>query len=148
LLREKWQGRAEAAERRVKEQASIIETRNKSLDDAEARVCGLTAQVEALNHLDEYRAKQSVTYAALCAALAERDDLRTRLAAIDAAKAGEPPMPDCGAKPTKDGFMVPQIRTQKIIVWGRQGWDAAAALRVDLAEKDKAMFDVGAQGKK
>jgi hypothetical protein len=180
--RDKWQGRAEAAEARVaeldtrlhklnieygrvtdgwsaastneqrlqarvKEQDGIIEARNKSLGDAEARVRDLTTQVEALNHLDEdtaeeyreWRARAERAEAQLKDAeaipanwLGVSEKLReyeTRLAAIDAAKAGEPPIPDeffGGAGEDPDRVL------ERRTAWGRQGWDAAAALRVEL----------------
>ena len=157
--RDKWQGRAEAAEARVaeldtrlhklnieygrvtdgwsaastneqrlqarvKEQDGIIEARNKSLGDAEARVRDLTAQVEALNHLDEDTAEEYREWKAR----AERAE--AQLAAIDAAKAGEPPMP----KISVTGMPMHQEQIHKVEAWGRQGWDAAAALRVDLEQ--------------
>lgn len=181
--RDKWQGRAEAAEARVaelgtrlhklnteygrvtdgwsaastneqrlqarvKEQDGIIEARNKSVGDAEARVRDLTAQVEALNHLDEDTAEEyrewKVRAERAEAQLADamdsarrwegachnaRTDAQTRLAAIDAAKAGEPPIPDeffGGAGEDPDRVL------ERRTAWGRQGWDAAAALRVEL----------------
>ena len=57
---------------------------------------------------------------------AKWSEARSFLAAIDAAKAGEPPMPDPDAT-----VSLPQERRQWE-VWGRQGWDAAAALRVEV----------------
>ena len=56
----------------------------------------------------------------------ENRGLRARLAAIDAAKAGEPPMP------AVDGYPW-DVDIKGLAAWGRQGWDAAAALRVQLA---------------
>ena len=64
----------------------------------------------------------------------EKADLLGRLAAIDAAKAGEPPCPvgEMIQKTIVDGAR------DRLIAWGRQGWDTAAALRVELAEETKA----------
>ena len=119
-----FQRRTDLAEARVKEQDGIIEARNKSLGDAEARVRDLTAQVEALNHLDEDTAEEYREWKAR----AERAE--AQLAAIDAAKAGEPPMP----KISVTGMPMHQEQIHKVEAWGRQGWDAAAALRVDLEQ--------------
>lgn len=57
--------------------------------------------------------------------------LRARLAAIDAAKAGEPPVPEYvfqfGEGPGKLGEYI-----FKLQIYARKGWDAAAALRLDV----------------
>ena len=188
--RDKWQGRAEAAEARVaeldtrlhklnieygrvtdgwsaastneqrlqarvKEQDGIIEARNKSLGDAEARVRDLTAQIEALNHLDEEAADEAREWKAR----AERAETRlkdaeaipaswlgvseklreyeTRLAAIDAAKAGEPPKPNPFHETGPEEAELVDTEVIRLSAWGRQGWDAAAALRVELAEEQE-----------
>ena len=56
----------------------------------------------------------------------ENRGLRARLAAIDAAKAGEPPMPAVDGDPW-------DVDIKGLAAWGRKGWDVAAALRVQLA---------------
>jgi hypothetical protein len=61
--------------------------------------------------------------------LIERDALRSRLAALDAAKAGEPPMPRVAVK--ADGC----YGLEELKIYARQGWDAAAALRVEVDER-------------
>lgn len=55
------------------------------------------------------------------------EEAQDRLAAIDAAREGEPPMP------SKNVLTWINWATG-MEAWGRQGWDAAAALRVALAE--------------
>ena len=66
-------------------------------------------------------------------------DLRARVDAIDAAKAGEPPMP------------MEFADSERIRTWGRWGWDAAAALRVDIRDTitgiKKATVEVTAQAR-
>ena len=54
-----FQRRTRLAEARAVAQDGIIEARSKALNDAEARVRDLTAQIEALNHLDEEAADEA-----------------------------------------------------------------------------------------
>ena len=49
---------------------------------------------------------------------------------IDAAKAGDPPMPEYLGR--HGDFEALMAYTDALITWGRQGWDAAAALRVEV----------------
>jgi len=64
---------------------------------------------------------------------ADLKKVKARLAAIDAAKAGEPKGPSVNVGGMKD-FQIGHI--EELRSWGRQGWDAAAALRV---ERDEAI---------
>ncbi|BDU76244.1 hypothetical protein [Mesoterricola sediminis] len=61
-------------------------------------------------------------------------EMKERLSRIDAAREGEPPMPDRIIGP--DGSRWAHL--PDVEAWGRQGWDAAAALRVELAEVTEA----------
>jgi len=60
--------------------------------------------------------------------------LKQRMDAIDAARQGEPPCP--GSEWT-DRIITDAEWAGQIRAWGRQGWDAAAALRVELAEQTR-----------
>ena len=66
--------------------------------------------------------------------LIERDALRSRLSAIDTAKAGKPPIP-VWHEHDRYNYAEPEHRFRaRLEDWGREGWDAAAALRVELSD--------------
>ena len=66
--------------------------------------------------------------------LIELDALRPRHAAIDTAKAGGPPIP-VWHEHDRYNYAEPEHRFRaRLEDWGREGWDAAAALRVEVEE--------------
>ena len=93
-----------------------IQVLREQLDDARAEVEQLKAELE---HEKGHPL------------MSEWLELKARLAAIDAAKAGDPKEPDwtLGERFGRGSNWV----ERETRAWGRQGWDAAAALRVELA---------------
>lgn len=78
--------------------------------------------------LTDYIGRMAAGRRAATEALKDAED---RLAAIDAAKAGEPPIPEPVTMERID------VYERRLVRWGRQGWDAAAAMRVELAEANQ-----------
>ena len=66
---------------------------------------------------------------------AQLSEAANRITGIDDAKAAEPPMPTSD-RLTDPGFT--NIFVNELRAWGRQGWDAAAALRMDAAHAQEA----------
>ena len=61
-------------------------------------------------------------------------DLRSRLAAIEASKAGGPPIP-VWHEHDRYNYAEPEHRYRaRLEDWGREGWAAATALRVEVEE--------------
>lgn len=89
---------------------------------------------EPTNHPDAVCSLHGLPCHELGEVLIERDALRSRLSAIEAAKAGEPPIP-VWHEHDRYNYAEPEHRFRaRLEDWGREGWDAAAALRVEAKE--------------
>lgn len=142
--------RAEAAENRAACLEATLEE-NRKLKDLleawEARVKGLEAKLreerrlhgltqDRLEALDVeartyFTADGPVILETKEEVIHLRQEAARRLAGLDAAKAGEPPMPEVNA-------WGEVVDLDPLEAWGRQGWDAAAALRV---ERDRVQVE-------
>ena len=74
--------------------------------------------------------------------------LRTFKAAIDAAREGEPPEPapvKNGEATTEEIIRIYFVKVRDLRAWGRQGWDAAAALRVEVANLKRVLLGKAAE---
>ena len=91
-------------------------------------------EIETPNHPDAVCSLHGLPCHELGEVLIERDALRSRLSAIEAAKAGEPPIP-VWHEHDRYNYAEPEHRFRaRLEDWGREGWDAAAALRVEVEE--------------
>ncbi len=113
--------RAEGAEA----ERDALRTRLAVADDMLREITEQNDRLEALNR--ELNASRNDWKAC-----AERT--QARLSAIEAAKAGEPPIP-VWHEHDRYNYAEPEHRFRaRLEDWGREGWDAAAALRVEVEE--------------
>ena len=111
------------------EQVRELRSRLEMADDMLRGINDLNDHLEALNR--DLNASRSDWKA--CAERAQ-----SRLAAIEAAKAGEPPIP-VWHEHDRYNYAEPEHRFRaRLEDWGREGWDAAAALRVEVEELREA----------
>jgi hypothetical protein len=163
-------GGRQAAVEEVGNLEAQLEAKHKLLDDAIQEISRLQTLAGTLQtDLTVTQAEASALGMRLAGAVSERDRLRRheqewfdafkgipaegpddlghrfrkmsiRLEAIDAARSGEPPMP---STEIRDWPSIASARAD----WGRLGWDAAAAMRVErdeAREKIKSAMDAGA----
>lgn len=111
----------------------------KALDDARQEAGKAQARVRELEVVARtfYTAEGPVAYPTIEEVIQLRQEAARRLAAIDAAKAGEPPMPPIDGDPW-------DVDIKGLAAWGRQGWDSAAALRVEVATLQQHVQALGA----
>ena len=119
--------------------AECEKVRNRA-DAAEARARGSEAALaESLRHCAQVRDLVGAldwdgTIEIVEALIKGHASLSERLAYIDAAREGEPPMPDwIPGDPGTSGNL--------LMDWGRAGWAAAASLRVELADQRAVAID-------
>ena len=98
-------------------------------------------EIETQNHPDAVCSLHGISCRVLGEVLIERDALRSRLSAIDTAKAGKPPIP-VWHEHDRYNYAEPEHRFRaRLEDWGREGWDAAAALRVEADELREKLDD-------
>lgn len=103
-------------------------------EKAEAEVERLGQEVANLTYSNNEHHKMAETWREKAATA---DVLEQRLAAIDAARAGEPERPKLCTREhwwsAEYWYRILQDHAEVLSTWGREGWDSAAALRASLA---------------